>query len=153
MQLAVLRRARFGRSSEKLDGDIEQLELLIGELEEEEAEGEARTEAAGPAGHQVRARERKHPVRKPLPPHLPREVVIHDPPCTCPGCGGTVFSRVGQDEREVLEYVPSSFKVVRHVRPKLSCRACETIVQQPMPALPIERGRPGPGLIVARQSG
>lgn len=58
-----------------------------------------------------------------------------------------MFSRMGQDEREVLEYVPSSFKVIRHVRPKLSCRACETVVQQPMPALPIERGRPGPGLI------
>src|SRR6476469_9559016 len=40
MQLAVLRRARFGRSSEKLDRDIEQLELLIGELEEEAAEEE-----------------------------------------------------------------------------------------------------------------
>ncbi len=148
MQLAVLRRARFGRSSEKLDGDIEQLELLIGELEEEAAEGEAHAEAADPAGHgQAQARERKQPVRKPLPAHLPREVVTHDPPCTCPGCGGTVFSRIGQDEREVLEYVPSSFKVIRHVRPKLSCRACETIVQQPMPALPIERGRPGPGLV------
>jgi len=146
MQLAVLRRARFGRSSEKLDGDIEQLELLIGELEEEAAEGEARTEAADPAGHR-QARARRQPVRKPLPEYLPREVVTHDPPCTCPGCGGTVFSRVGQDEREVLEYVPSSFKVIRHVRPKLSCRACESIVQEPMPALPIERGRPGPGLI------
>ncbi len=143
MQLAVLRRARFGRSSEKLDGDIEQLELLIGELEEEAAEGEARAEAADPAGHgQAQARERKQPVRKPLPAHLPREVVIHDPPCTCPGCGGTVFSRVGQDEREVLEYVPSSFKVIRHVRPKLSCRACETIMQEPMPALPIELRNP-----------
>jgi len=146
MQLAVLRRARFGRSSEKLDGDIEQLELLIGELEEETAQGEARAEAADPAGHR-QARARRQPVRRPLPEHLPREVVTHDPPCTCPGCGGTVFSRVGQDEREVLEYVPSSFKVIRHVRPKLSCRACEAIVQEPMPALPIERGRPGPGLI------
>jgi len=110
MQLAVLRRARFGRSSEKLDGDIEQLELLIGELEEETAQGEARAEAADPAGHR-QARARRQPVRRPLPEHLPREVVTHDPPCTCPGCGGTVFSRVGQDEREVLEYVPSSFKV------------------------------------------
>jgi len=148
-QLAVLRRARFGRSSEKLDRDIEQLELLIGELEEETAEGDARAGAADPAGlqPQARTRERKQPVRRPLPPHLPRETVTHEPPCTCPGCGGTVFSRMGQDEREVLEYVPSSFKVIRHVRPKLSCRACETVVQQPMPALPIERGRPGPGLI------
>lgn len=156
-QLAVLRRARFGRSSEKLDRDIEQLELLIGELEEETAEAEAGSAAADPACSgpaqegaqkgQAARRERRQPVRKPLPPHLPRETVTHEPACSCPGCGGTLFSRVGQDEREVLEYVPSSFKVIRHVRPKLSCRACETIVQQPMPALPIERGRPGPGLI------
>ena len=148
MQLAVLRRARFGRSSEKLDRDIEQLELLIGELEEEVAESDARAAAADPARTEPPpARQRKPSLRKPLPPHLPRETIIHEPACTCPGCGGTTFSRIGQDEREVLEYVPSSFKVIRHVRPKLSCRSCETIVQAPMPSLPIERGRPGPGLI------
>jgi transposase len=28
------------------------------------------------------------PVRKPLPPHLPRQTVLHEPACTCPGCGG-----------------------------------------------------------------
>jgi len=55
--------------------------------------------------------------------------------------------RLGEDVTEVLEYVPASFKVIRHVRPKLSCRMCETIVQAPMPSLPIERGRPGPGLL------
>jgi transposase len=71
----------------------------------------------------ARARDRKHPVRKPLPNHLPRETVTHEPACTCPGCGHTVFSRIGQDERELLEYVPSSCKVICHVRPKLSCRA------------------------------
>ena len=151
MQLAVLRRARFGRSSEKLDRDIEQLELLIGELEEETAENEARA-AADPARHNAGVnpapvRERRQPVRRPLPSHLPREAVLHQPACTCPGCGSTVFSRIGQDEREVLEYVPSSFKVIQHIRPKLSCRDCETIVQAPMPTLPIERGRPGPGLL------
>jgi len=37
--------------------------------------------------------------------------------------------------------------VIQHLRPKLSCRSCETIIQAPMPPLPIERGRPGPGLI------
>ena len=47
----------------------------------------------------------------------------------------------------MLEYVPSSFKVICHVRPKLSCRACETVVQMPMPPLPIERGLPGAGLL------
>ncbi len=48
MQLAVLRRARFGRSSEKLDHEIEQLELLIGELEEEQAEEKARAGVTDP---------------------------------------------------------------------------------------------------------
>jgi transposase len=150
MQLAVLRRARFGRSSEKLDREIEQLELLIGELEEDVAAQDARAnDAAAKAdpSSPVKTRPRKQPVRKPLPEHLPREIVTHDPPCSCPGCGGTTFSRIGEDEREVLEYVPSSFKVIRHLRPKQSCRSCETIVQAPMPSLPIERGRPGPGLI------
>jgi transposase len=155
MQLAVLRRARFGRSSEKLDRDIEQLELLIGELEEEAAEEEARAGGADPELDDLddeklpsqRTRSRKRPGRTKLPEHLPRETVTHEPVCTCPGCGGTIFSRIGQDERELLEYIPASFKVIQHVRPKLSCRACETIVQAPMPSLPIERGLPGPGLL------
>jgi transposase len=149
MQLATLRRARFDRSSEKLDRDIEQLELLIGELEENVAAQDARANDAAKTdpGSPARPRARKQPVRQPLPEHLPRETITHEPACSCPGCGGTTFSRIGQDEREVLEYVPSSFKVIRHLRPKLSCRSCETIVQAPMPSLPIERGRPGPGLI------
>jgi transposase len=54
---------------------------------------------------------------------------------------------IGTDERELLEYVPSHFKVVVHRRPKMSCRACETVVQPPMPTLPIERGVPGAGLL------
>jgi len=152
MQLAVLRRARFGRSSEKLDRDIEQLELLIGALEEDAAAEDARAATTEPTAESdpkspAKTRERRQPVRRPLPDHLPRETVTHEPACACPGCGGTTFSRIGQDKREVLEYVPSSFKVIEHVRPKLSCRSCETIVQATMPSLPIERGRPGPGLI------
>jgi transposase len=149
MQLAVLRRARFGHSSETLNRDIEQLELLIGALEQDAAAEDARTSTTGPdtKNDPKPTHQRKQPVRTSLPAHLPRETVTHEPACTCPGCGGTTFSRIGQDEREVLEYVPSSFKVIQHVRPKLSCRSCETIVQAPMPSLPIERGRPGPSLI------
>ena len=147
-ELAALRRARFGRSSERLDRAIDQLELAIGDLEEGAAEDQARSAAVGRFGPPASRRPgRQSPGRKPLPEHLPRETVVHEPPCVCPSCGGTTLGEVGEDEREVLEYVPSSFKVVRHVRPKLSCRACETIVQAPMPSLPIERGRPGPGLL------
>jgi transposase len=145
-QLALLRRARYGRSSEKLDGEIEQLELLIGDLEEGSAESAERGRAAHPMAPASR-RERSVPVRKALPGHLPREMIDHDAACACPSCGGTKLTRIGTDEREVLEYVPSHFKVIVHVRPKLSCRACETITQPPMPSLPIERGLPGPGLL------
>jgi transposase len=58
-----------------------------------------------------------------------------------------VLRKIGEDVTEVLEYVPSSFKVVEHVRPKLSCRACATITQAPLPSFPIERGRAGAGLL------
>ena len=54
---------------------------------------------------------------------------------------------IGEDASEVLDYVPARFKVIRHVRPRFACRACESITQVPMPSLPIERGRPGPGLL------
>ena len=86
------------------------------------------------------------PYRKPLAEHLPRQIELHEPACTCPNCGGGL-RKLGKDVTEVLDYVPASFKVVRHVRPKLSCRVCEMIVQLPMPSLPIERGKPGPGLL------
>ena len=75
-QLAQLRRMQFGRSSEKLDTQIAQLELMLEDLEESEAAGTA--SAARRAPDQP-PRERRQPVRRPLPDHLPREEVVHDP--------------------------------------------------------------------------
>jgi transposase len=69
-QLALLRRARFGRSSEKLDRDIEQLDLLIGDLEEGRAESGERTEAARPAASPSPRREPSQPVSRALPMEL-----------------------------------------------------------------------------------
>jgi transposase len=149
MQLAVLRRARFGRSSEKLDSEIEQMELLLGELEEGQAASAAgAVPSSKPSSPALLSQtEKTHPVRRALPEHLPRERVEHEAACTCPACGGTRLTRIGTDEREVLEYVPSHFKVIVHARPKMSCRNCETITQAPLPWLPIERGTPGPSLL------
>lgn len=148
-RLALLRRQRYGRSSEKLDQEIEQLEIMLGELEEGVAESTARTEQANTQSGKPRAKRKHTPHgRKPLPEHLPRERVVIDPPQpACPSCGGTVLRKVGEAVTEVLEYVPSSFKVIEYVRPAVSCRACETMMQAPSPSLPIERGRPGPGLL------
>jgi transposase len=138
-RIAKLKRMQFGQSSEKIAREIAQLELELDTLHEEEAHAAAERPAA------VQKLIEK-PYRKPLPEHLPREEEVHEPACTCPNCGGTM-RKLGEDVTEVLDYVPASFKVIRHVRPKLSCRVCETIVQAPMPSRPIERGKPGPGLL------
>lgn len=140
-ELALLKRARYGRSSER----IEQLELLIGELEADEAEHEAKEPAAAPDN--TRPTGSTPRGRQSLPAHLPRERVEHAAACACPACGSTRLSRIGSDERELLEYVPSHFKVIVHVRPKMSCRQCEAITQPPLPSLPIERGRASPALL------
>jgi transposase len=114
-QLAVLRRARFGRSSEKLDREIEQLELLLGELEEGVAESQVRAEQAEnkdrvtPAGRTESSKRQPH-GRKPLPAHLPREQMVKEPAPACASCGGTVLRKLGEDVTEILEYVPSSFR-------------------------------------------
>src|ERR1700677_2595691 len=84
MQLAVLRRARFGRSSEKLDREIEQLALMIGALEEDARAATPNPPADRDPGSPAKPRERRQPVRRPLPDHLPRETVTHEPACTCP---------------------------------------------------------------------
>jgi transposase len=143
-QLAQLRRMQFGRSSEKLDSQIRQLELMLEDLEEGEA---ARTAPAAQREADHRRRERRQPVRRPLPDHLPREEIVHHPGSVCPACGGTHFSKLGEDVTEVLEKIPARLKVIRHIRPKLGCRSCERIMQAPAPDLLIEKGRPGPGLV------
>jgi transposase len=65
---------------------------------------------------------------------------------SCPDCGGTLRP-LGEDVSEVLEYVPARFKVIRTLRPKLSCACCARIVQEPAPHRPIDKGLAGPGLL------
>lgn len=138
--IAKLRREQFGRSSEKLDRQIEQLELRLGELEASRAND---SEPAKPTGASAVAR----PVRRPLPAHLPREVRTYAPPQNdCPDCGRQM-KQFGEDVSEMLEYVPERFKVIRHVRTKVVCIRCDRIVQAMAPSRPIERGIAGPGLL------
>lgn len=138
--IAKLRREQFGRSSEKLDRQIEQLELRLGELEASRAKDSETVESAGVS---TVAR----PARRPLPEHLPREVRNYVPPqSTCPDCGRQM-KHLGEDVSEMLEYVPERFKVIRHVRTKLVCIRCDRIVQAFAPSRPIERGVAGPGLL------
>jgi transposase len=138
LQIAVLRRARFGRRSEKLDQQLSQLELMLEELQSTQAEAVADRPPKSEA---------KRPVRRPLPDHLPRETQTYAPEAdACPACGGTL-KPLGEDVTEVLEYVPASFKVIRIVRPKCACATCDAIVQAETPSRPIARGLAGPGLL------
>ena len=146
-----LRRWRFGRSAETLDPAIAPELPLAG--------GDAPTTAATDstidvpriprlvsvdAPHGTRLARR--PVRA-LPPELPRVIRVHAPAnCSCPECGGAL-RQLGEDTSEQLDYVPGYFRVIRHVRPKLACRACARIVQSAAPSRPIERGLPTASLL------
>nr|WP_283949641.1 IS66 family transposase [Limobrevibacterium gyesilva] len=144
VQLAALRRQQYSQSSERLDADIAQLELRLEDLEENEAE--RRAAIADPAAAEP-PRQRSKPVRKPLPEHLPRETVMHEPKMVC-DCGDrSQLASLGEDVTEVLEKIPARLKVIRHIRPRYACRQCERVFQAPAPDLPNERGRPGPRLI------
>ena len=135
--IAKLRRMQFGRKSEKLERQIEQLELKLEELESAKAPpvSEPVTKFTAQTSSQVK------PARQPLPEHLPREVKTYSPQEQVCACGGRLRP-LGQDVSELLEWVPGSFKVMRYVRPKLSCASCERIVQAPAPSRP-DRTRPG----------
>ena len=104
-------------------------------------------EADGPADFAGQpASAKTKPARRQLPAHLPRETVEHPAPGACPACGGSL-RLLGEDVTEVLDWVPGRFRVMRHVRPKCSCRQCEAIAQAPAPSLPIRRGRASPALL------
>jgi transposase len=135
--IAKLKRLQFGRHSEKLDREIEQLELRLEELQVS-AVPAARVTAEKPTP-QV-------PGRRALPQHLPRTRVEHMPACACPDCG-VAMRKIGEDIAEVLDYVPARFRVIQHVRPKLACPACERIVQVEAPSRPIARGMASAGLL------
>uniref|UniRef100_E6PXP4 Transposase of ISCARN73, ORFC, IS66 family n=1 Tax=mine drainage metagenome TaxID=410659 RepID=E6PXP4_9ZZZZ len=139
------RRMLFGVKSEKLAGELGQLELQLEELETSEAAEQAAEENIPQT--QAAARSPRRPRRKPLPEDLPREVVMHLPVHdSCPDCGGAL-RQFGEDVSEQLERIPATFKVIRHVRPKFACNHCERVVEAPAPSRPIERGLAGPALL------
>jgi transposase len=138
-----LKRMQFGPRSENLTRDIAQLELQLEDLEA----GQAAAEPPPSAPVEVKTRTARKPARRPLPAGLPREIeTIAPSQQACPDCGGAL-RLLGEDVCETLEYVPARFKVIRTVRPKLSCACCSRILQEPAPNRPIDRGLAGLGLL------
>ncbi|WP_367715683.1 IS66 family transposase [Nitratireductor sp. GISD-1A_MAKvit] len=147
LEIAKLRRDKYGISSERRARLIDQLELELDELETAATEDALAAEQAAAKATTVRAFTRRPPVRKPFPDHLPRERVVVEAPDTCGCCGSDRLVKMGEDITETLEVIPRQWKVIQTVREKFTCRACEKISQPPAPFHAIPRGWAGPSLI------
>lgn len=136
MLLAVQNRHRFGSRSEGID----QLSLGF-----DAAKDAALRMAPGAPEGEPPAHGR--PKRQALPDHLPRQTVVHTPVDRRCGECGKPLRKMSEDVREILDFIPGRFVVRRHVCEKFSCRDCGGIVEGELPAMPIEKGLPGAGLL------
>ncbi len=149
LELAHLRRMRFGVRNEALTAEQRDLfqETLASDLAAAEAELAKRAAGVTPeplAPRQPRARA----GRQPLPDHLPRIEHRHEPEsCTCGQCGQALV-KIGEDVSEQLDVEPARFFVHRHIRPQYACRGCETVTAAPIPPAVIDGGLAATGLYV-----
>ena len=153
IRIARLKKQRFGPSSEKIEREIEQLELALEDLQVATAgmAGTAEPEPV-PAADETpidTPSEQTVPRRRGKPrvaETTPRERIVLDPGERCPDCGGTL-RLLGENVCEILDLVAAKMKVIKTVRLKKSCRRCERIVQPAAPTRPVPRAMAGPGLL------
>lgn len=143
--IAKMKREMFGPRSERSQRLLDQLELQLEELAAAAGEDEAKAEQS--AGVRVEGFIRRKAVRRNFPDHLPRRRIVHPAPTSCPCCGSSKLSKIGEDVTETLDVIPRQWFVTEHVREKFSCRSCETITQPPAPFHAIARGFAGPSLL------
>ena len=147
LNLDKLKRSQFGQSSEKVQRQIDQLELALEDLRTDRAAKQAEADSdADDQAEDGNKKGKKKRGRKKLPAHLPRERSVLDPGDSCPDCGGEL-RLLGEDINELLDYVSAKLKVLQIARLKKSCRRCEKIVQEPAPSTPIQRGMAGANLL------
>jgi len=154
LQIARLKRQKFGASSQMFAREIEQLELALEGLQVAQAEVApvvepatieitvAATETGDPADALLKI-PRRRPRVAPDTPHERREM---DPGDTCPDCGGAL-RLVGEDVSQILDMIMAQMKVIDVARLKKSCRCCEKMVQCPAPSRPIPGSLAGPSLL------
>lgn len=120
--------ALYGSKSERLAKlDPDQLHLALEDIEQAIAKNEAVEEKAGaPRGC-------RKTNRGALPAHLPRlHETIAPEDTNCPCCRAPMHV-IGEETAERLDVIPAQYRVIVTHRPKLACRACETIVEAPAP--------------------
>ena len=147
LMVEKLRRALYGRRSERTERLLGQLELELDELSASATEDDLAAETAPGDTTQVKGFERRRPSRKPFPEHLPRERMVVPSPTSCTCCGSKRLSKVGEDVTETLEVIPRRWKVIQTVREKFTCRECEKLSQAPAPYHAVPRGWAGANLL------
>jgi len=143
-EIARLRRVQFAARTERMNPDQRVLfdETMAADIAALEAHLETLQSPSTPAKSP-----RRTPIRRPLPAHLRREVVVHEPAsCACSACG-TALVKIGEHHSEKLEVVPMEFYVRQDVYPQYACRACESIVAEPVAPAVIDRGMAGPSVL------
>ena len=153
-RIAKLQKQKFGASSEKIEREIEQLELALEDLmvaraeaNDSASEEDETLEQGPPPTEEAKAAPEKEQRRRPrVSQDTPRERRELDPGDACPDCGGAL-RKVGEDVSELLDMIAAQIKVIEIARVKKSCRRCEHIVQEPAPSRPIPRSMAGPGLL------
>ena len=150
LELAHLKRMRYGARSEALDAEARDLfqETLEADIAAAKLELERRqAESALPATPATPKAPRERAGRQVLPEHLPRIEHRHEPEsCTCGQCGRELV-KIGEDVSEQLDVEPARFFVHRHIRPQYACRACETVTAAPIPPAVIDGGLAAVGLL------
>ena len=146
LEVEKLRRSLYGVRSERKERLLDQLEMQLEDAEADATEDELAAERSAPS-IVVTSFDRRRPSRKPFPEHLPRERIVIGSPESCPCCGSTKLSKLGEDVTETLEVVPRRWKVIQTVRERFSCRRCEAITQPPAPFHVTPRGFAGPSLL------
>jgi transposase len=146
LEIEKLKRTLYGVRSEREARLLDQLEMQLEDAEADATEDDLAAECPA-LSMIVRSFERRRWARKPFPEHLPRERVVIAAPHSCPCCGSTKLSKLGEDVTETLEVVPRQWKVIQTVRERFSCRRCEAITQPPAPFHVTPRGFVGPSLL------
>jgi transposase len=146
LELAYLRRLRFGQKSEGLKG--EQQDIFNDGLAEDLGHISAQIDTLNSDPEETKTRKaRARAGRQPLPDHLPRIDHLHDlGSCACGQCGQDLV-KIGEDITEQLDVEPAKFTVHRHIRPQYACRHCETVTAAPVDPALIDGGMATPGLL------